>query len=275
MSEGESHYLHGSHPEEQDRLARLNELLNARCLAELGLAAGNRVLDVGCGLGQLPRAMARQTGNTAVGVERSSEQLREAQRLATAAGESGLVEFRQGDAGRLPLKDDEWGGFDVAHARFVLEHVRDPVAVIRQMAKAVKPGGRIVLADDGHDTLRLWPEPAGFDRLWSVYMRTYDRVGNDPVIGHRLVALLAEAGVAPTRCTWLFFGACAGQTDFGAYVDNLARILEGVRKEIVALGEFDDASFEERLGNLRAWGERSDAALWYAISWAEGMRDEG
>jgi len=272
MSEGESHYLHGSHPEEQDRLARLNELLNARCLAELGLAAGNRVLDVGCGLGQLTRAMARQTGKTAVGVERNSEQLREAQRLATAVGESALVEFRQGDAGRLPLNDGEWGGFDVAHARFVLEHVRDPVSVIRQMAKAVKPGGRIVLADDGHDTLRLWPEPAGFDRLWSAYMRTYDRVGNDPVIGHRLVALLAEAGVAPVRCTWLFFGACAGQLEFGAYVDNLARILEGVRKEIVALGEFDDASFAERLGHLQTWGSRPDAALWYAISWAEGRK---
>lgn len=272
MVDGKSHYLHGSHPDEQNRLARLNELLNVRCLAELALTPGSRVLDVGSGLGQLTRAMARQTGKTVVGVERNLEQLEEAQRLATAGGEGGLVEFRQGEAERLPLKDGEWGTFDVAHARFVLEHVRDPLLVVQQMAKAVKSAGRVVLADDGHDTLRLWPEPAGFDRLWAAYMRTYDRVGNDPFIGHRLAALLAEAGVAPMRCTWVFFGACAGQAEFPAYVDNLARVVDGVRKEIVALGEFDQASFDDRLANLRAWGERRDAALWYAVSWAEGRK---
>ena len=49
----------------------------------------------------------------------------------------------------------------------------------------MRPGGRIILEDDGHDTLRLWPEPPGFVRLWQAYLRTYDRVGNDPVVGHR------------------------------------------------------------------------------------------
>jgi SAM-dependent methyltransferase len=272
FSDDVSHYLHGAEPSEQDRLARLNDLLNERCLAELRLTAGDRVLDVGCGLGQLTREMARQAGEV-VGFERSMEQLREALRLADAASESGAVDFRQGDAVRFPLQDEEWGTFDVAHARFVVEHVRDPLVVVRHMVKAVKPGGRIVLADDGHDTLRLWPEPAGFDRLWSAYMRTYERVGNDSMIGHRLIALLAEAGADPVRNNWVFFGACAGQEElFAAYVDNIARILEGVKSEIVALGEFDAASFDERLSHLREWGTRSDAAIWYAVSWAEGRR---
>ena len=39
--------------------------------------------------------------------------------------------------------------------------MRDPLAVVRQMVRAVKPGGRVVLADDDHDLLRLWPEPPG------------------------------------------------------------------------------------------------------------------
>jgi SAM-dependent methyltransferase len=270
----DSHYLHGTAPVEQDRLARLNDLLNDRALAELVLRAGDRVLDVGSGLGQLTRAMARQVGpaGRVLGIERSPEQLAAARRLAAAAGELEAVEFRPGDAMRLPLADDEWGTFDVAHARFVLEHVTDPVGVVRQMVRAVRPGGRVVLQDDGHDTFRLSPEPPGFGVLWRSYMRTYDRVGNDPFIGHRLVSVLHQAGAAPVRNSWLFFGSCAGHPDLGAYVENLARILEGVRQPILDVGEVDAAAFDECVAVLRQWGTRPDAAMWYAISWAEGRR---
>src|SRR4051812_2788198 len=277
MSDAGSHYLHGTAPDEQARLARLNDLLNDRALAELALRPGERVLDVGSGLGQLTRGMARQVGRTGrvIGIERSPEQLAEARRLADRAGEGEAVELREGDALNLPLRDDEWGTFDVAHARFVLEHVTDPLGVVRQMVRAVRPGGRVVLADDGHDTFRLWPEPPGFGRLWESYMRTYDRVGNDPLVGHRLVALLHQAGAAPVRNTWQFFGGCAGQPEFGSYVDNLARILDGVRRPILDLGAVDGPAFDDCLAALRSWGARPDAALWYAVSWAEGRRPGG
>jgi SAM-dependent methyltransferase len=218
--------------------------------------------------------MARQVGpGRVVGIERSDAQLAEARRPAFEAGEEAVVEFRQGEAADLPLSDDEWGTFDVAHARFVLEHVPNPETVVRGMVRAVRPGGRIVLEDDGHDILRLWPEPPGFERLWRCYLRTYDRAGNDPLVGHRLVSLLHQAGAAPTRNTWLFFGACAGERAlFEAYVENIARILEGVREPILELGEVDLAFFEACIVGLRKWADRPDGALWYATSWAEGRR---
>ena len=270
----DSHYLHGTDPDEQARLARLNDLLNERALAEMGLNPGDRVLDVGSGLGQLTRGMARRVGpgGRVLGIERSPKQLAEARRLEAAAGEADAAEFRPGDALKLPLRADEWGTFDVAHTRFVLEHVTDPLEVVRQMVRAVRPGGRVVLQDDGHDTFRLWPEPPGFGHVWRSYLRTYDRVGNDPFIGHRLVALLHEAGAAPARNTWLFFGSCAGHPDLGAYVDNLVRILAGVRGPILDLGEVDAGYLDAVLAAVRKWGERPDVGMWYAVSWAEGRR---
>src|SRR4051812_44290168 len=154
-------YLHGTAPQEQDRLGLMNRLLNENSLREMQLRPGERVLDVGCGLGQLSRDMARQVGRSGkvVAVERSGEQLAVARRLAAAAGEEPLVDFREGPAEQLPLAGNELGTFDVAHARFLLEHVADPVAVAGQMVRAVRPGGRIILEDDPHDTLRLWPDP--------------------------------------------------------------------------------------------------------------------
>src|ERR1043166_2419654 len=116
-------YIHGSKPTEQRRLSDLNELLNQTCLRELALKGDESVLDVGCGLGQFTRVLARtvQPSGRVVGVERDAKQLAEARRQARAAGEQGLVEWRQADATALPLGKSKSDRFDVAHARFVLE----------------------------------------------------------------------------------------------------------------------------------------------------------
>jgi SAM-dependent methyltransferase len=271
-----SHYLHGTDPEEQSRLSLLNELLNAGSLRELNLRGGERILDVGSGLGQLTRAMARAAGPNAyvVGVERSSEQLAEARRQAVIAGEEHLVEFRQGDAYNFPLRDDEWATFDVAHTRFLLEHVKDPLAVVRLMVKSVRPGGRVILEDDDHEIMRLWPEPDGFARLWRAYIETYERLGNDANVGRRLVALLHDAGAAPVRNTWVFFGSCAGERHFAGYVENLVGVVAGAREQVVGAGLLGADEFDGAIDNLREWGRRTDAAIWYAMAWAEGRRAE-
>jgi SAM-dependent methyltransferase len=265
-------YIHGTDAEEQARLSLLNDLLNLGALRELSLQGGERILDVGSGLGQLSRAMARATGFRVVGIERSAEQIAEAQRQAARADETGLVEFRQGDALQLPLRDEEWGTFDLAHTRFLLEHVADPLAVVRAMARAVRPGGRIVLEDDDHDGLRLWPEPPGFVKLWQAYQRSYEHLGNDPVIGRRLVSLLVEAGAEPVRNTFVFFGSCAGDPRFSLYVENLIGVIAGARATVVKAGLLDPAAFDAAIAAVRAWSRDAAATLWYAVSWAEGRR---
>jgi hypothetical protein len=105
-------------------------------------------------------------------------------------------------------------------------------------------------------------------------MRTYDRLGNDPLVGNRLVSLLWEAGAAPARNTWIFFGSCAGSPGFAAYAENLAAILDGARAPITAGGLLPEDSFEAALTALRAWSTRPDAAIWFAMAWAEGRRRE-
>jgi len=272
MSESQPGYIHGTHPEEQRRLSALNDLVNTRCLECLALRGGERVLDVGSGLGQFTRRMAAAAGTRALGIEASGTQIAEARRLTAAAGEDTWVEFRPGDAAAPPLEPGEWGGFDVVHARFVLEHVADPLAVVRAMTRAAKPGGRIVVADDDHDVLRLWPEPAGLEDVWRAYVHTYERGGRDPYVGRKLVALLHAAGAEPRRNTWIWFGGCAGDPHFEPLVRNLLGILAGARAAIVATGRVDDAAFDAAVAATRVWAARPDAALWFAIAWAEGVR---
>jgi ubiquinone/menaquinone biosynthesis C-methylase UbiE len=269
-----SRYVHGTAPEEQRRLSTLNDLVNESSLAALGLRGGERVLDVGAGLGQLTRAIARAVGPAGhvLGIERSVEQIAAARRLAREDGEERLLELRPGDVMALELSDGEWGSFDVAHARFILEHVPDPLRVVKAMVRAIRVGGRIVLEDDDHDILRLWPEPPGLYDLWRAYIRTYETNGNDPYVGRRLVELLHAAGAAPSRNHWLFFGGCAGDGRIDLFVRNLADLLEGTRAEILEAGKLDDTHFDAAIAATRAWGERPDAAFWFARCWAEGVR---
>jgi ubiquinone/menaquinone biosynthesis C-methylase UbiE len=267
-------YIHGTSPDEQRRLALMNELINAGSLRELALEAGVRVLDLGSGTGQLARSIARAAGPSGrvVGVEFNREQLTSARRLAGLADEAELVDFREGDAAAPPLSDDEWGTFDVVHTRFLLEHLPDPSSVVRAMIRAARPGGRIVLEDDDHDLLRLWPEPAGIAAVWSAYQDLYRNNGCDPLIGRKLPKLLHDAGAITSRSTWVFFGACAGHEAFGSAVANLHAILAGAREAILATGAVGAAALDRSLEALSRWESTPGASFGYAIAWAEGRK---
>jgi len=270
----ESQYIHGTSPEEQERLSLLNDLLNASSLRAMRLRPGDRVLDLGSGLGQLTRAMSRQVhpDGMVIGIERDEDQLMEARRRARAAGTGTPVEFRQGEAEKPPLEEVERQGFDVAHARFVLEHLTDPEAAVKAMVEAVRPGGRIIVEDDNHELLRLWPPLPQIDELWQAYIVTWQVLGNDPYIGRRLTTLLSHAGAQPRRSDMLFFGGCAGEASFEAYVANFLGILEGARQAMVEATDWEDESIDAALQAFQEWSRRDDAVLWYATCWAEGVK---
>jgi ubiquinone/menaquinone biosynthesis C-methylase UbiE len=267
----DSPYIHGTAPDEQARLARLNDMINRRCLEELALAPGQRIIDIGSGLGALTALCADAVGPTgfALGIERHPDQLAKA--IPHAATRTNLA-FREGSAFDLPLDESEAGTFDIAFIRFLLEHVRDPVAGVREAVRAVKPGGRIVLADDHHALLVLHPPCPAFDRIWQDYIASYHRIGCDPAIGIRLVQLLHQAGATPVRNTFLFFGACAGQDHFGALIENMIGCVASARDLMVREGLTDAPSIDRAFADTRAWAERPDAALWYPMCWAEGVR---
>jgi SAM-dependent methyltransferase len=249
-------------------------LLNAQSLVRLRVEPGSRVLDIGCGIGQLTRAIARAAGEAGqvVGIERSRAQIDEARRQANASGEGKLVEIREGDAGEPPLREDEWGTFDIVHARFVLEHVSYPARVVHAMVRAARPGGRIVLEDDDHDVLRFHPAIPEFDAAWHAYMKAYVAAGNDPMVGRKLPALLAEAGAAPSASDWPFFGACQGSENFAVIVSNCRRIMVGARDAVLTHGGLAPEAFDAALRAYDRWSRAPGAALWYCTFWAEGRR---
>ena len=109
----------------------------------LGPVAGQRVLDVGCGDGRLSLDLT-QAGARVVGVDRSPSMLRAAHDRATAAAKR--QHWACTDAGALPFPDCS---FDIAIAVTLLCFARDPVAIVRDMARVTRPGGRVILGELG------------------------------------------------------------------------------------------------------------------------------
>lgn len=268
-------YVHGTHQSEQARLALMNDIMNARTMAEIPVRAGDRILDMGSGLGQMSIAMAKAAGADArvLGIERSLDQIAQAEASRSeSAFSADQVEFRQGDVLNPPFREGERGTFDLAFTRFLLEHVPDPLQVVKQMVQAVRPGGRVVLADDDHDVLRLHPEPAGLRNVWHAYMSLYERVGNDPHVGRKLVQLLHASGAKPIRNTWVWFGACSGNELFRPTVTNLVEVLRGARDRMVEEKLTTSAEMDAFFEAMRAFSERPDAAVWFSMALAEGVR---
>jgi ubiquinone/menaquinone biosynthesis C-methylase UbiE len=268
------HHRDALDPEEHRRFAAMNDMLNPTSVGMLGLRGGERILDVGCGLGQLTRAMARSTGRSgmAIGIAHSEPWLREAKSLAEASGEGALVDLRWGDLTRLPLGENEWGTFDVVHARFVLGQVEHPDGVVAEMIRAARPGGRIVLEDDDHSLIRLWPEPEGYDALRRSYIRWCETQGFNPFIGRRLVELLQNASASPKRSASLSVSSCAGSPSFRPLLRIVVESFQSAGKSMMQSGAIGQDAFETGMRGLRSWNDHPAAALWYTTCWAEGRR---
>lgn len=265
-----SHYIHGSEPSEQDRLARLNRLINNRCFPKLKLQKGFRVLDVGSGLGQFTYQMSQAVDESGfcLGIERDVNQISVAIKNQSAFN----LEFRQGDALHLPLAENEWLSFDLAHTRFLLEHLPNPSKAVSEMVKALKPGGRIVLEDDDHESMILYPEPIGFKNLWTAYMESYIEVGNDPFIGRKLTKLLMDHRLKDIRNDVVFFGDCAGTDTFQLFTSNLIEVIATSYPVMISSNLISESDYRRAMKHIKAWGALPHASLWYNINVAEGIK---
>lgn len=135
-----------------DRLAGMIEPAKRRSFELLRLRPGHSVLEVGCGTGDDARLIAAEVGPTGrvIGLDVSHELIAEAERRSVALGLA--VRFEVGDAQALRFAT---GSFDGARIDRVLQHLLDPVQAVREMARVVRPKGRLAALEPNWETLSV------------------------------------------------------------------------------------------------------------------------
>jgi SAM-dependent methyltransferase len=164
----------------------------APLFARYGLPAAPRILDVGCGTGEISSRLAELfPASRVVGVDLLEGHLALArERFARLAPR---LSFAQGDGYALAFAD---GAFDLAVCRHVLQAVPDPGRVVAEMARVVRPGGAVHLLLEDYALLHASPAPRALERFWNEVPRAFgDALGTDMLVGRRGFALLRAAGL--------------------------------------------------------------------------------
>jgi demethylmenaquinone methyltransferase/2-methoxy-6-polyprenyl-1,4-benzoquinol methylase len=144
-------------------------------------AANERILDVATGTGLVARALVKAGGGTVVGLDQSPEMLARARELVgRTPGLAGRIAFVEGSAERLPFDDAH---FDAVSFTYLLRYVDDPGATLAELARVLKPGGRMASLEFGV------PGAAWARLLW----RGYTRAGL-PLIGRAVSPAWYEVG---------------------------------------------------------------------------------
>ena len=138
-----SAYALGYSKAESERLMRQAAQLaplTERFFRDAGIAAGQRVLELGSGMGDVAMLVARLVGpsGSVLGIERDTDSIRLAQTRIAKAGLRN-VSFSQSEVSQLRAEER----FDAAVGRFILQFLPDPVSVLRSLSAAVRPGGVI------------------------------------------------------------------------------------------------------------------------------------
>jgi ubiquinone/menaquinone biosynthesis C-methylase UbiE len=205
------------HPLMQELKRRMLELCPVR--------AGDRVLDLGCGLGHEVRRLGQLVGpeGRVLGIDANVALIAEAR--LRAADVALPIAYEVGDAHHLPLPD---GSFDLCRTERVLRYLANPEAALREMARVLRPGGVAIAFDfDSDQTVVDAPDSALARRIADVL----DAAVPHPWIGRRLFGMFKRAGLGNLRVV-PYVVSLSGADGFAAY----RRLIQGTLDRAVESG---------------------------------------
>lgn len=243
-----SYTIDERNPERQQLLAALLNPYTREVLARLPPMPGARCLDLGSGQGNTTRCLAEVLQPAScIGVEFDPALVDYA---GTRSDNPACVTFQQGDATRLPFPD---ASFDVVFCRYLLIHMTDPMAVVREMMRVVKPGG-YTIAYEADFVVEMsdppYPALASINKIWHGLFQ-------NPAGGRRLVNYFRKAGA--TRITG---GAITQLEHEGTTIRRIYRLTAEATGPLgVSRGVLDEAEARDMVAGLIALEEDPHAVI--------------
>ena len=227
---------------ERRRLAGIEAWLDphsTRTLEGLGVEPGWRCLDVGAGGGSLTQWLCDRVGprGSVLAVDADT-------RFVEKLGAANL-EVRRADVVHEPLPEGE---FDLVHTRFLLQHLPERERVLEKLARALKPGGLLVVFDSGGGPPVAFQDRERFDRFALAFLGCAAQSGWDLTWAPCLPQRLAELGLVDVRAT--AFREYTTGSDHG-YPEFFASSIGALRARLLASGWLEESDLDALTAALR------------------------
>lgn len=233
-----------------ERQAQVARALEMAWLKGLAIDPGSALADIGCGPGFMTHALAQLVPEgSVVGVDTDADLVAQAQ-ASVPPEDAARLRFVHASAEGMPLDS---ASVDLAYARFLVQHLPRPAAVLAEIRRIVRPGGRVVVVDTDDGGLALHPEPTGFQALLAASQAAQERRGGDRHVGRKLKALLQDVGLEDVTLEVVPF--TSEQVGMEAFLD----ICLGFKSLIIDDAEMPRAAVQEALSAARALTEEPTA----------------
>jgi len=234
-------------------LARLHRADTAELFSLAGVGPGMRCVDLGCGGGEVTFDLARlvEPEGSVSGVDMDEDKLALARQDIPGQGVTN-VEFMAADVTTW----DEPDSYDFVYCRTLLQHLSDPVGLLRRMWAAVRAGGTMAVEDADFDGLFCDPGNGGFAFYAAMYPRVCALNGGDPAVGRKLYRYFGDAGIPAPE---LRMHQSAG-TD-GDLKDLAVSTLDASAEAIADAGLATPDEVAAALADLTAFAARPDTVV--------------
>lgn len=266
-------YIHSFTPEEQARLIRQGRFLAPWVQPGVDFSACRTVLEAGCGVGaQLHVLLDRFPDAHFTGIDLSPVQLDQARRLLAEPIAANRVDLIEASAYSLPFAD---ANFEGACTFWVLEHLGDPLSLLREVRRVLKPGGVLYCTEVFNAGLYTWPATPALDAYWRAFNELQRELGGDPDVGVRLGALFERAGFERVEFRDVspqMDGRLKGLDARRDFIDFWQTLLLSGAAKLQEHGRVTPAGIEALKTDFAALAENPDAIFRYAAFQSRGCK---
>lgn len=242
-------YVHGYSERESVRLDDQANTLDNLLHHDSVFPEGSLILEAGCGTGAQTKIIAKNNlGSKFISIDISDSSLEKAKTLIDQLNIKN-VEFEKGDIFNLRFENEF---FDHVFICFVLEHLSNPVEVLKSLKRVLKKGGSITIIEGDHGSAYFYPESKFADFAIQSQIKLQEISGGNALIGRQIYPLLIKSGFIECKVSprMVYVDSSRPELAEGFIKNTFTAMIEGIRENAVVGNIIEKEVFNKGIVDL-------------------------